>query len=137
MELILDEKSLTNMKKKSTQSFREYAIRWHEQAARVKPLIKESKMVEVFIQALDETYYQHLLFALGKPFSEALKIGEIKEDGIKTSRIVSFAILKTTTQVIQKGPGNARGKKNEKEVATIVAGQWAHPRRPRRHYPQA
>ncbi|KAM3201934.1 hypothetical protein P3L10_029558 [Capsicum annuum] len=51
IELISDEKSLTNMKKKSTETFREYAIRWREQAARVKPPMKESKIVEVFIQA--------------------------------------------------------------------------------------
>ncbi|KAM3202071.1 hypothetical protein P3L10_029695 [Capsicum annuum] len=76
MELIPDQKSLTNMKKKSTETFREYAIRWHEQAARVKPPMKESKIVETFIQAQDETYYQHLLPTLGKPFIEVLKMGE-------------------------------------------------------------
>ncbi|KAM3251761.1 hypothetical protein P3L10_005831 [Capsicum annuum] len=79
----------------------EYAIRWREQAARVKPPMKESKIVEVFIQAQDETYYQHLLSALGKPFIEVLKMGEMIEEGIKTGRIVSFATLKVTTQVIQ------------------------------------
>ena len=52
------------MKKKSTEGFREYAIRWREQAARVKPPMKESKLVEVFIQAQDETYFQHLLPAM-------------------------------------------------------------------------
>ena len=57
MELILDEKSLTNIKKMSTETFREYAIRWREQAARVKPPMKEIKIVEAFIQAQDETYY--------------------------------------------------------------------------------
>ncbi|KAF3656188.1 hypothetical protein FXO38_14273 [Capsicum annuum] len=46
VELIPDEKSLTNMKKKSTETFREYVIRWHEQVARVKPSMKESKIVE-------------------------------------------------------------------------------------------
>ena len=36
VELIPDEKYLTNMKKKSTKTFKEYAMRWREQAARVK-----------------------------------------------------------------------------------------------------
>ncbi|XP_047249421.1 uncharacterized protein LOC124890097 [Capsicum annuum] len=106
VELIPDEKSLTNMKKKkkkkkkNIESFREYAIRWREQAARVKPPMKESKIVELFIQAQDETYYQHLLPTLGKLFIEVLKMGEMIEEGIKTGRIVSFAILKATTQAI-------------------------------------
>ncbi|KAF3631667.1 putative nitrate transporter 1.4-like [Capsicum annuum] len=57
INLIPDEKSLINMKKKSTEGFREYAIRWREQAAKVKPPMKKSKLVEVFIQAQDETYF--------------------------------------------------------------------------------
>ncbi|PHU13771.1 hypothetical protein BC332_14976 [Capsicum chinense] len=87
-ELIPDEKSLTNMKKKRTESFTEYAIQWREQAVRVKPPIKERKIVEVFIQAQDETYYQHLLPTLGKPFIAVLKMGEMIEDGIKIGRII-------------------------------------------------
>ena len=111
MELIPDEKSQNNIKKKSAETFREYAIRWHEQVARVKPSMKESKIKEVFIQAQDEKYYQHLLPVLGKPFIEVLKMGKIIKDGIKTSRIVSFDILKATTQEIQKGLGCVRGNK--------------------------
>ncbi|PHT38422.1 hypothetical protein CQW23_21995 [Capsicum baccatum] len=68
-------------------SEREYAIRWREQAAKVKPPIKESKIVEALIQVQDETYYQHLLPALGKPFIEVLKMGEMIEDVINTGRI--------------------------------------------------
>jgi len=68
IDLISDEKSLVNIKKKSAEGFIEYAIRWREQAARVNPLMKESKLVEVFIQAQDETYFQHLLPTMGKSF---------------------------------------------------------------------
>ncbi|PHT73396.1 hypothetical protein T459_24181 [Capsicum annuum] len=94
------------MKKKNTKSFSEYAIRWCEQVARVKPPMKESKIAEMFIHAQDEIYYQHLLPTLGKPFIEVLKMGEMVEEGIKIDRIVSFATLKATTQAIQKGSGS-------------------------------
>ncbi|PHT98111.1 hypothetical protein BC332_32968 [Capsicum chinense] len=107
------------MKKKNTESFREYEIRWREQAARLKPPMKERKIVELFIQAQDETYYQHLLPALGKSFIEVLKLGEMIEGGIKTGRIVSFATLKATTQAIQKGSGSIGETKNE-EVASSL-----------------
>ncbi|KAM3397567.1 hypothetical protein P3S68_001079 [Capsicum galapagoense] len=122
VEMIPDEKSLTNMKKKNNENFREYAIRWREQAARVKSPMKESKIVEVFIQAQNETYYQYLLPALGKPFIEVLKMGEMIEDGIKFDRIMSFAALKATTQAIQKGSGSVGEKKNKKDASTIVVG---------------
>ncbi|KAF3656916.1 hypothetical protein FXO37_15228 [Capsicum annuum] len=111
--------------KKRVLKLSESAIRWHEQATRVKLPMKKSKIVEVFIQAQDETYYQYLLPALGKPFIEVLKIGEMIEDGIKTGHIVSFATLKATTQAIQKGLGSVGGKKNEEGASAIIVGQQA------------
>ncbi|PHT95377.1 hypothetical protein T459_03259 [Capsicum annuum] len=137
VELIPNEKSLTSIKKKNIESFREYAIRWCEQAARVKLPMKESKIVEVFIQAQDETYYQNLLPTLGKPFIEVLKMGDMIEDGIKTGRIVSFATLKATTQAIQKGLGSVGGKKNEVDAYAIIVGQQARARGLYHHYPRA
>ncbi|PHT85364.1 hypothetical protein T459_07470 [Capsicum annuum] len=90
--------------------------------------MKESKMMEVFIQVQDETYSQHLLPTLGKSFIEVFKMEEMIEDGIKTSRIVSFAILKATTQAIQKCLGSVGGKKYEEDASAIVVGQqaWGH-----------
>ncbi|KAM3357579.1 hypothetical protein P3S68_020510 [Capsicum galapagoense] len=99
--------------------------------------MKESKIVEAFIQAQDETYYQHLLPALGKPFIEVLKMGEMIEDGIKNGRIVSFATLKATTQAIQKGSGSVGGKKNEEDTFAIIVGQQVWARGPYHRYPQA
>ncbi|XP_060194989.1 uncharacterized protein LOC132624187 [Lycium barbarum] len=122
IDLVPDKKSLTNLKKKVTKSFREFAIRWCEQAARVKPPMREGEMVETFLQAQDETYYQHMIPALGKSFIEAIKMGEIIEEGIKTGRIVGFAALKATTQAIQNGSGSFGGKKKREDVATVAPG---------------
>ncbi|KAF3654403.1 putative nitrate transporter 1.4-like [Capsicum annuum] len=131
------DQDIDKYKKKNTESFREYAIKWRKQAGRVKPPMKESKIVEAFIQAQDETYYQHLLPALGKPFIEVLKMGEMIEGGIKTGRIVSFATLKATTQAIQKGSGSIGGNKNEKDVSAIAVGQQAWAKGPHHRYPRA
>ncbi|XP_049356466.1 uncharacterized protein LOC125821097 [Solanum verrucosum] len=43
--------SITKLKPKSTECFREYAIRWREEAARVHPPMEESEMITYFIQA--------------------------------------------------------------------------------------
>ena len=40
IDIIPDRNSLANMKKKPSESFSEYAIRWREKAARVKPPMK-------------------------------------------------------------------------------------------------
>ncbi|KAF3653734.1 hypothetical protein FXO37_16805 [Capsicum annuum] len=73
----------------------------------------------------------------GKPFIEVLKMGEMIEDEIKTSRIVSFTALKATTQAIQKGSGSVGGKKNEEDASAIIVGQQARARGPYHRYPRA
>ncbi|XP_019238266.1 PREDICTED: uncharacterized protein LOC109218358 [Nicotiana attenuata] len=40
-----------------------------------------------------------MMSARGRPFAEAIKIGEMVENGLKTGRIVSQAALKATTQL--------------------------------------
>lgn len=42
--------SLVNIKKKLTKSFRKYTVEWKEQAARVKPPMKETEMNAYFLQ---------------------------------------------------------------------------------------
>ncbi|XP_015075903.1 uncharacterized protein LOC107020089 [Solanum pennellii] len=114
------------MRKKTTENFREYAIRWREQAARVKPPMKESEMIDVFLQAQEPDYFHYLLSAVGKTFAEVIKVGEMVENGIKSGKIVSQAALKATTQVLQNGSGNIGGKKRREDVATIVSAPRTH-----------
>ncbi|KAH0689562.1 hypothetical protein KY289_016920 [Solanum tuberosum] len=51
IDIVTDRSSLANTRKKTTENFLEYAVIWREQAARVKPPMKESKMIDVFLQA--------------------------------------------------------------------------------------
>ncbi|XP_033511721.1 uncharacterized protein [Nicotiana tomentosiformis] len=52
-----DRNSMSNLKKKTAERFREYAIKWRKQAARVKPPMDETKMVTVFLQAQEADYF--------------------------------------------------------------------------------
>ncbi|XP_070022866.1 uncharacterized protein [Nicotiana sylvestris] len=76
LEIILNHLSLTKLEKKHNESFREYGFRWREQAARVDPPMKESEMVDYFLQSLEPTYYGHLVLTIGKSFNEVVKMGE-------------------------------------------------------------
>ncbi|KAK6789533.1 hypothetical protein RDI58_013333 [Solanum bulbocastanum] len=53
-------------------------------------------------------------------FAEVIKVGEMVENGIKSRKIGSQAILKATTQVLQNGSGNLGGKKRREDVTTVV-----------------
>ncbi|KAF3664512.1 hypothetical protein FXO37_11457 [Capsicum annuum] len=74
---------------------------------------------------------------MGKSFMEVFKMGEMIEDEIKTSRIVSFAALTATTQAIQGVSGVFGGKKKKEDMETIIAGTHSYPKRPPRPYPQS
>ncbi|XP_070032552.1 uncharacterized protein [Nicotiana tomentosiformis] len=84
VDIVPDRSSLVNIKRKPTESFRENAIKWREQAARVKPPMKEAEMIDYFLQSEDPDYVHYMLAAIGKPFAEAIKIGEIVENGMKS-----------------------------------------------------
>ncbi|XP_070026042.1 uncharacterized protein [Nicotiana sylvestris] len=113
IDIVPDRLSLTKVEKKLSESFREYGFRWREQAARVNPLMEEDEMVKYFLQALEPTYYDHLISAIGKSFNDVVKMGEMVEEGLKSSKIMSYSAIKASTQAIQSGTGSLLGKKKE------------------------
>ncbi|XP_070010697.1 uncharacterized protein [Nicotiana sylvestris] len=124
IEIVPDRLSLTKIEKKPSESFREYGFRWREQAARVNPPMEESEIVEYFLQALEPTYFGHLISAIGKSFNEVVKMGGMVEEGLKSSKIMSYLTIKATTQAIQNGTRGVIRKKKEEDVATIDSGSW-------------
>ncbi|XP_070004826.1 uncharacterized protein [Nicotiana sylvestris] len=110
------------MKKKPTKSFREYAIKWREQATRVNPPMDNHELITIFLEAQDPDYFQNMMSAMGRPFAEAIKIGEMVENGIKTGRIVSQDTLKATTQAIQNGSGSLANRKKRDEGSMMTSG---------------
>ncbi|XP_060177795.1 uncharacterized protein LOC132607732 [Lycium barbarum] len=122
IDIVPDRNSLTSMKKKPTESFREYAIKWREQASRVKPPMKESEMIDVFIQAQEPDYFHYLLSAVGNTFAEEIKVGEMVENGIKSGKILSQVELDATTQAIQNRSGGF-GNRKKKEEGSMMASR--------------
>nr|XP_016474169.1 PREDICTED: uncharacterized protein LOC107795970 [Nicotiana tabacum] len=133
IDIAPDRNSLSNLKKKPSESFREYAVKWREQAARVKPPMDETEMVSVFLQAQEADYYQNMMSALGKPFAEAIKIGEMVENGLKTGRILSQSAIRATSQAIQGGSGGGANRK-KKEEATMATSSVRKPHPSRFHF---
>ncbi|KAH0706000.1 hypothetical protein KY289_011076 [Solanum tuberosum] len=83
-------------------------------------------MIGIFLQVQQHNYFHYLIYAIGKTFAEVIKVGEMVESGIKSGKIVSQAVLKATTQVLQNGSGNLGGKKRRGDVATILSGPWTY-----------
>ncbi|XP_070012285.1 uncharacterized protein [Nicotiana sylvestris] len=125
--------SLSNLKKKPSESFREYAIKWIEQASRVKPPMDDHELITVFLQVQEPDYFENMMCGVGKSFSEAIKMGEMVENGLKTGIIISQASLKAATQAVQIESGDT----NEKvEEIMMTSRSRRGPRRTSRRYEQ-
>lgn len=61
--------------------------------ARVESPMDETKMITFFLQAQKVDYLQNMIPTMGKAFFEAIKIGEMVENGLKTWRIMRQAAL--------------------------------------------
>ncbi|XP_070057951.1 uncharacterized protein [Nicotiana tomentosiformis] len=104
IDIVPDRYSLINIKKKPTESFREYAIKWREQAAS------------------DPDYLHYMLASIGKPFTEAIKIGEIVENGMKSGKIMSQEALKAAMQAIQTRSDSFGNQKKKEEGSMMASG---------------
>ncbi|XP_070006800.1 uncharacterized protein [Nicotiana sylvestris] len=93
----------------------------------------ETEMVSVFLQAQEADYYQNMMSALVKPFAEAIKIGEMVENGLKTGRILSQSAIRATSQAIQGGSGGGANRK-KKEEATMATSSVRKPLPSRFHF---
>ncbi|XP_075110275.1 uncharacterized protein LOC142181262 [Nicotiana tabacum] len=133
IDIAPDRISLSNLKKKPTESFREYAIKWREQAARAKPPMDDHELITIFIQAQEPDYFQYMTSAVGKSFPEAIKMGEMVENGLKTGRIISQRALKAAALAVQIEAGNTN--EGDEEIM-VISGSRRGPRRTSRRYVQ-
>ncbi|XP_070002439.1 uncharacterized protein [Nicotiana sylvestris] len=111
IKIVPNRLSLTKIEKNPSESFIDYSFRLREQAAKVNPPMEERKMVEYILQAPEPTYFGHLISAIGKSFDEVVKMGGMVEEGLKSSKIISYSAIKATTQAIQNGTGGVIRKK--------------------------
>nr|XP_016472866.1 PREDICTED: uncharacterized protein LOC107794841 [Nicotiana tabacum] len=135
IDIAPDRNSLSNLKKKSSESFREYGVKWREQATRVKPPMEKTEIVSVFLQTQEADYYQNMMSAMGKPFAEAIKIGEMIENGLKTGRILSQSAIRATSQETQGGSGGVANRKKREEAAMETSSVRKH-HQPRPYFPE-
>ncbi|XP_060175420.1 uncharacterized protein LOC132606099 [Lycium barbarum] len=123
-ETVPDRFYLIKLEKKSTETFKEYAMRWRAEAAKVQPLMAENEMTTLFVQSLkDATYYERLISVIEQKFSEVIRMRDSIEEGIKTGRITNLAALLATNKAIQSDSA----KKKRDGVSAVMAIQERRP----------
>jgi len=74
-----------------------------------------------------------MMSAMGKPFAEPIKIGEMVENGLKIVRILSQSAIRAMSQEIQSGSGGVTNRKKKEEVEMAASGP-RNPRPPRSYF---
>jgi hypothetical protein len=104
------------MEKKSNETFREYAQRWREKAARARPPLDERKMIKIFVDTLKNPYFDRMMGLQMQFFVDLIPVGDRIEDALKTKKIVDMtALMALAEQAAKKAPT----KKKEGDVQMI------------------
>ncbi|XP_058784586.1 uncharacterized protein LOC131659413 [Vicia villosa] len=112
---------LQNLAQKANESFKEYAQKWRELAARVQPPMLEREMMDMFTNTLEGQYYSAC--SASSSFAELVMIGEQIESGIKAGRIQNPSAASSFSRAGGKKPYNGFAKKKEGETNAAYYGQ--------------
>uniref|UniRef100_A0A2N9F6C7 Integrase catalytic domain-containing protein n=1 Tax=Fagus sylvatica TaxID=28930 RepID=A0A2N9F6C7_FAGSY len=111
-----DRFDLQRMEKKSNETFREYAQRWREKAARARPPLDEREMIKIFVDTLKNPYFDRMMGLQMQFFVDLIPVGERIEDALKTKKIVDMtALMALAEQAAKKAPT----KRKEGDVQMI------------------
>lgn len=78
---------LQSLSQGANESFKEYAHKWRELAARVQPPMLEKEMIDLFMGTLQGAFYDRMIGTTTTGFSELVMAGERIEAGIKAGKI--------------------------------------------------
>jgi hypothetical protein len=107
---------LQRMEKKSNETFKEYAQRWREKAARARLPLDEKEMIKIFVDTLKNPYFDRMIGLQMQFFVDLIPVGERIEDALKTKKIVDMtALMALAEQAAKKAPT----KKKEGDVQMI------------------
>ncbi|XP_058768767.1 uncharacterized protein LOC131642543 [Vicia villosa] len=112
---------LQNLAQKANESFKEYAQKWRELAARVQPPMLEREVMDIFTNTLEGQYYSAC--SASSSFADLVMIGERIESGIKAGRIQNPTVANSSSGAGGKKLYNGFAKKREGETSAAYYGQ--------------
>ncbi|XP_040934555.1 uncharacterized protein [Gossypium hirsutum] len=100
--------TLQNMKKKSSESFRQYAQRWREVVTQVQLPLLEKETTMLFINTLKAPFINYMLGSVIKSFAYIVMSGEMIENAIRCGKIETGESMRRSAL-----------KKKESEVSNV------------------
>ncbi|XP_060210916.1 uncharacterized protein LOC132637920 [Lycium barbarum] len=106
------------------ESFQEYAIRWRLEASKIHPPLPERELISTFIQIQEDLYYDKLLGACARNFSNLIRIGKELDSAIQGGRIIDSSATQAVHQTFQaKILGNLQSEMKENQFASMTMHQ--------------
>jgi len=92
LHLAPDRKELQAMTQNDNESFKAYAQRWRDVAAQVRPPLEEKELTEIFLETLDQFYYEHMLASASGNFAKMMTLGMRIEEWVRKGRLVKDSV---------------------------------------------
>ncbi|KAK2369039.1 hypothetical protein QL285_082195 [Trifolium repens] len=119
-----DRDELRALTQREKETFKEYAQRWRELAAQIRPPLEEKEFCKLFLNTLSPFYYKKMVASAPNNFTEMVAMGMRLEEGVREGRLVNGNAPANNAKF-----GNNFLKKKEPEVGMVTH------RGPRSEYP--
>ncbi|KAK2410935.1 hypothetical protein QL285_046268 [Trifolium repens] len=106
-----DRDELRALTQREKESFKEYAQRWRELAAQIRPPLEEKELCKLFLNTLSPFYYKKMVASAPNNFTEMVVMGMRLEEGVREGRLMKG-----------DAPANGYPRKKEKEVGMVTHG---------------
>ncbi|GAU49842.1 hypothetical protein TSUD_408110 [Trifolium subterraneum] len=116
--LAADRDELRALAQKENESFKEYAQRWRELAAQIRPPVEEKELCKLFLHALSPFFYEKMVGVVSRSFIEMVEMGMCLEEGARQGRLTRE---KAPTNTVKRY-GNNFSEKKESEVGMVAQG---------------
>ncbi|GAU40248.1 hypothetical protein TSUD_219590 [Trifolium subterraneum] len=113
-----DMDELRALAQKERESFKEYAQRWRELAAQIRPPVEEKELCKLFLHILSPFIYEKMGGIVSRSFTEMVEMGMCLEVGVRQGRLIRENAPTNTA----KKYGNSFSKKKESEVGMVTQG---------------
>ena len=121
-----DREELRSLTQRDKESFKEYAQRWRQLAAQIRPPLEERELTKLFLNTLGSPYFEKMIGSASHDFTEMVGMGMRIEEALRDGRLVKENAPASNV----KKYGNNFQKRKEQEVSMIAHGG------PQPHYPK-
>ncbi|GAU19649.1 hypothetical protein TSUD_185650 [Trifolium subterraneum] len=113
-----DRDELRALAQKESESFKEYAQRWRELAAQIRPPVEEKELRKLFLHTLIPFFYEKMVGVVSRSFTEMVEMRMCLEEGVRQGRLTREKAPTNTA----KRYGNNFSEKKESEVGMVAQG---------------